>query len=193
MDILRPYILPVPQERQALRGRDRSGQLSRLARRAVQLSAERSGAVLEAMHSRPDGCPIPENGIFWSLSHKPAYVAGVVANGPVGIDVEPVRPVERKLLHRVADEMERSLSLESDLFFFRLWTAKEAVVKAAGGRYPDIFRCRVIEIPDERNLIVRFGNKRWAIGQFYFDDHVAAVVTNGMPVDWRIGTIQQGV
>lgn len=142
------------------------------------------------MQTREDGCPIPENGVHWSVTHKPSYVAGVAADLPIGIDVEPLRPVDPKLFNRIADENERRIRPEDrDLFFFRSWTAREAAVKAIGGKYPDIFHCGIVEIPDRRNLVIALRNHRFHIEHFFFDGHIAAVVTNGMAVEWCIGEI----
>ncbi len=168
--------------------RERKGFLSGFARQAVMLSAGKCGIPLKELRTEGSGRPIPENNCHWSLSHKPLYVAGVAATLPVGIDVEPVRPVDESLFRRVADEKERALICEDqDRFFFRLWTAKEAVVKMVGGKYSDIFRCRVAEIIDDHHLVISFADTLLHIEHRFFDGHVASLVTSEKAVSWQVG------
>ena len=58
--------------------------------------------------------------------------------GPIGIDIEAIRHVDKELIQRTMNEKERELvneglsELERDRAFTRLWTQKEAVAKALG-------------------------------------------------------------
>ncbi len=65
--------------------------------------------------------------IFISLSHSKGTVAVAVGEKPLGIDIELIRPVSGKLKKRVCKE-----APETDEEFFRVWTLKEAYLKAAG-------------------------------------------------------------
>lgn len=72
-----------------------------------------------------------------SLSHCPGLVAVIVATAPCGIDIEPVRPfrVDRLARRYFAASEVQALAACSDEGerlnrFFRLWTLKEASVKA---------------------------------------------------------------
>ena len=80
-----------------------------------------------------NGAPLPSKGTYWSLTHKSANVAAVVAPRPVGIDIEVLRPCNPNLYQRIASAEEWDLAATvSDKNFFRYWTAKEAVLKAVG-------------------------------------------------------------
>ncbi|WP_249139743.1 4'-phosphopantetheinyl transferase family protein [Bradyrhizobium japonicum] len=78
-------------------------------------------------------------GLDFSLSHARGAVAVAAAYMPIGVDIEPLRPIadidemseialaseERRVLAKTA------VALQSHLFL-RYWTIKEAVLKAAG-------------------------------------------------------------
>lgn len=71
------------------------------------------------------------NGCYFNISHSHGLVACAVAEVPVGIDVEKIRPVPPRLL-RILSPAERE-SVRCDADFFRLWTLKEALIKCRGG------------------------------------------------------------
>ncbi|MET8139924.1 4'-phosphopantetheinyl transferase superfamily protein [Sphaerisporangium sp. NPDC005288] len=85
---------------------------------------------------------VPGNTVGFNVSHHGGLaLLAVAARTQVGIDVEGHRP--RRNVERIAaryfaaDENMRLGSLppaEREAAFLRLWTRKEAVVKAAGGR-----------------------------------------------------------
>jgi 4'-phosphopantetheinyl transferase len=90
--------------------------------------------------SAPEGTKpaAPLTDIQFNVSHAGDLVALVFASGiPVGIDVERIRPVRdaRGIARRYFSpdeqrELERSGDPEDT--FFRIWTAKEALVKGTG-------------------------------------------------------------
>ncbi len=186
-EILYPVILKAPMENQALSGRERVLFLRQYARRAVALSAERKGLSLSALQNDPDGRPIPENGVFWSLSHKPEMAAGVAAREPVGIDIETVRPVRPGLMERITDAGERRLAEPvTEMMFFRFWTAKEAVLKAVGQGLRGLSHCKIHHIIDEKTLIISCRQMLWRVEHTFHDHHVvSAACHQDHPVEWR--------
>jgi 4'-phosphopantetheinyl transferase len=79
----------------------------------------------------------------FNLSHSGGFAALAVADRPVGIDIEAVRPITDDIAGRFFSPAEvhalRNLpSSEQTAAFFRCWTRKEAFVKAlgAGLNYP---------------------------------------------------------
>ena len=71
------------------------------------------------------------SGIHFSISHCKNGIAVAVDDKPVGIDIESIRHAEEELIERTMNAEERRTIL-SDRDFTRLWTQKEAVVKAQG-------------------------------------------------------------
>ena len=72
--------------------------------KALQVSAAESNLTIGAALKDRDGRPQPVKGVYWSLTHKPAYVGAIVARRRVGIDIETI--VQRKteaLFDKVAD------------------------------------------------------------------------------------------
>jgi len=186
-----PVFLPVPEAARHLSARKKVIYLSQFARRAVDLSAEKSYIPRIDLMKGPDGAPIPSNGIYWSLTHKSEFVGGVVARYPIGLDVEKVKPCSQALKEKVAGKDEWALSsTATDRLFFRFWTAKEAVLKAAGVGLTALSRCRVAEIIDEMHLMVRYGDKLWSVEHLYFHGHTAAIVVNRQPIRWSVESLE---
>jgi 4'-phosphopantetheinyl transferase len=83
-------------------------------------------------HGRPSVAEAP--GLGLSLAHASGYVAAAAANGPVGVDVETVRPgsTDRSLAPDVLTEAEVRLieaAPDGDVAFLRQWVRREALVK----------------------------------------------------------------
>ena len=143
-DTIFPVILAVPAANWQLKGREKTVSLSGHARRALQLSARKSGIILAELLKEENGAPLPFSGNYWSLTHKSDYVGGVVAGFRIGIDIERIRPIQKALYRKTANDDEWRLSGEDPVqLFFRYWTAKEAVLKAAAVGLKDLTKCRV--------------------------------------------------
>lgn len=134
----------------------------------------------------PEGAPLPVGGYFWSLAHKSEYVAGVVSDFPIGIDIEKIKSCAPGLYRMTADEAEWELGgMISDLLFFRYWTAKEAVLKSAGVGMKALSQCRVIDIVDDHHLILLYNHQQINVAHFYFNGHIAAIL-NHPSVHWIV-------
>lgn len=72
--------------------------------------------------------------LCYNLSHSGEYVALVLDETPVGIDVEGLRRGYQKLVRRFFSKEEIAVLEEtwSDEFFTKLWTRKESYLKATG-------------------------------------------------------------
>jgi len=180
-------ILKVPEEKQTLSGRESVRFLSQYAREAVIASAQKSGIGFSVFEKDDDGVPMPSNGIFWSLSHKPEYVAGVISDARIGIDIEPIRPVQSSLINRILDNDEQQVTgMVSDELFYRCWTGKEVVLKATGAGLKGLSHCKLHRIIDYKTLVISCRKKYWMIEQFYFDNHVASIVRAKKNVQWDL-------
>ena len=189
MKIIYPVILAVPEADRQLRGRDKVVRLSALARKAVQLSANQSGIKLGELMKSPEGAPLPTGGYFWSLAHKSDYVAGVVADFPIGMDIEKIRPCAPGLYRMTADESEWILGeTVSDRLFFRYWTAKEAVLKSVGIGLKALSRCRVIEVLDDHHLMLSYKHQEFDVEHYYFNGHIAATLAHPA-IRWMVQDI----
>ena len=75
--------------------------------------------------------------IHYNLSHAKGIAACIVSEQECGIDCEKVRERRPNVMKRAFSANERQMvesasAEERDLLFFRLWTLKEAYVKALG-------------------------------------------------------------
>jgi 4'-phosphopantetheinyl transferase len=185
-DIVHPVILAVPNHVNELKPKERVIFLSRHARRALEISADKSRITLGELLQDERKVPLPFNGTFWSITHKSQYVGGVVAPAPIGIDIEKIYARAKPLYHKTASEAEWALADRSLLTFFRYWTSKEAVLKAAGTGLVDLSKCRVVRIRDDRHLDIDYEAKKWRVEHTYFKDHIASVVQNDFKINWTI-------
>lgn len=89
--------------------------------------------------------------IFFNLSHCKNAIACVVADRPVGVDVESIGRYNESLARHVLNNQEFSLVQQASnpqLAFTRLWTQKEAIVKYTGRGIDD----------DLKNLLIKYNN-----------------------------------
>jgi phosphopantetheinyl transferase len=95
---------------------------------------------------RPSGAPylpgLPS--FFCSISHSAGAVVATVAVAPIGIDIERVRPHDRRLLDLITTRPERyalrELVADENELITLAWALKEAAAKAAGVGVTAIFQ-----------------------------------------------------
>ncbi len=185
--IIYPVILVVSDKKQQLTGREKVSFLSRYARRALEISGQKSRIQLGDLKKDEKGVPLPFNGNYWSVTHKTGYVAGVVSREMIGIDLEKIRPVKAALYKKTAYDSEWGLSdADKTVLFFRYWTSKESVLKASGTGLRDLLKCRIQRIIDDNHLVINYKEKPWHIEHFYFNGHIASVVKNSVDVEWAL-------
>jgi 4'-phosphopantetheinyl transferase len=183
--IIYPVILAVPDKKQTLKGREKVSFLSKHARKALEISAQKSHIQLTNLKKDEKGVPLPFNGHYWSLTHKSKYVAAVIASTPIGIDIEKIRSCSKALFRKTARDSEWKLSnTEPFILFYRYWTSKESVLKASGTGLRDLSKCRIISIIDDNHLVVDYRDQEWLLEHFYFDEHIASIVKNDFHVEW---------
>jgi 4'-phosphopantetheinyl transferase len=185
--IIYPVILPVPGEIRDLKPKPRVTFLSSHARRALEISAAKSGIPLGVLKKNENGAPLPFDGTFWSVTHKTGYVGGVVARVPIGIDIEEIKSCPKSLFQKTAGKQEWSLTETNrpgSTIFFRYWTSKEAVLKACGTGIKDLLRCRIHRIIDDHHLEIRYQDRIWRVEHFFFSAHIASIVQFDSPIAW---------
>ena len=113
-------------------------------------------------HGKPDfrdGC-----GWHYNLSHSGDYVMLAVADKPVGVDIQQIKPLARDIAGRFysCDEIEYLKSISSDNSskeyleaFYRIWCLKESYVKCSGeGLGHGLNSFSVIERLDNSEIIM---------------------------------------
>jgi len=181
-----PVIMPVVEPTHRLSGERKLDHLSRIAREALMLSAERTGVTLTELRQDKNGAPCPVSGNYWSVSHKPKYVAAVVSRARTGIDIEETKPRTESLFAYLAGDEEWKLTRKSWHTFFRYWTAKEATLKAIGIGIAGLKTCRVVSIPDESHIILDYKGQTFIVEQIRHDNHIASVVKDDNQIEWVI-------
>ncbi|MFQ5591557.1 MAG: 4'-phosphopantetheinyl transferase family protein [Phycisphaerae bacterium] len=225
--MIRPVLVPIPPPAAGdglpaatagarLRTPERVAQQRAYARLALRECARLSGAPLEGWKKGRDEAPVPlarcglhgePDGLYhWSVSHKRHWAAAVIADHLVGIDVEYIVPRRESLFEALASESEWTvMGGRSWASFYRLWTAKEATLKANGVGVGELRACRLVEVASEHRLTVEYtppvrsdphaansalsfstGCAHWSIEHFYIADHVAAVTCGTVPVSWCV-------
>ncbi|MGD2037417.1 MAG: 4'-phosphopantetheinyl transferase superfamily protein [Desulfobacterales bacterium] len=181
-----PVILAVPKTAQALTPKERVKFLSQHARRALEQSAQKSNVRLDTLAQDERNAPLPFDGTYWSVTHKNEYVGGVVCPSPTGIDIEKICPRAKSLFRKTADEAEWALADTTLTTFFRYWTAKEAVLKAAGIGLRDLSKCRISRVLRTDHLNVEYDGNQWQIEHHFFNSHIASIVKNEFVIEWTI-------
>jgi 4'-phosphopantetheinyl transferase len=181
-----PVILPVAEELQKLSGKEKVANLSKTAREALKLSAQKSGVTLGKLLKDDKGAPCPVNGTYWSVSHKPKYVAAVVSKDKVGIDIEEVKPRDELLFARVASDKEWELKEKSRDTLFRYWTAKEAILKVIGIGIGGLKTCQIISVPDENHITLDYNGQVFLVEQLRYKNHIVSVLKDDNQIEWVV-------
>ena len=122
-----------PGEASASEQRDAAQRLLRLGLerafgvRPTEIELERNSFGKPRLRGRP--------GVHFNIAHCRRAVAVLVADRPVGVDVEAVRGRDAYVAARCFDASERvrvEAAADPDREFFRYWTLKESYVKALG-------------------------------------------------------------
>ncbi len=115
------------------------------------------------------GKPLADNGVHFNISHSGEYVMFVMAEKPVGCDIEKMREVDTlKMGKFVFSESEmceiENASDETDKFF-EFWTKKESLLKCMGeGFHKSAKSVNVIDDFYAEDKIYYF--KTWRISQY---------------------------
>ena len=111
------------------------------------------------------GKPYLEGGPYFSISHCKAGIAVAIDDAPIGIDIETIRHANEDLVERTMKEKERLGIKELGMReFTRLWTQKEAIVKAEGTGIYSFEQLQTI-----------LDNGHWTLDTFEKDNYIYSI------------------
>jgi len=137
---------------------------------------------------------MPVKGIFWSVTHKPDVVGGVVADFPVGMDIEQIRPVSTRVFNRIVSSQEAAqfAGQDASLIFFRAFTAKEAVLKMLAIGLKGLGQVTISSVENEKKMVIQYLDHQYGVENFYFDSYLATITQKHCKVHWTIEQTIQG-
>ncbi len=160
-----------------------------LSHRAMALAAEAMGARLAPERHGEHGQPLAEGGWHRTRSHARACAAAACAPFALGVDVEEVLPRRDELVPRMCsrDELDLLGGFSWD-HAFRIWTAKEAVLKKAGVGLLELSACRLTAVDGERHAWIHHRGRDHKVEQLSRYGHWVALSHDGpqeTEVRWR--------
>ncbi len=184
---LKPVLITI-HETSELSGPQKVARQREVARRALSMCAAQCGGPDGPWEQDANRVPLPNDGWYWSISHKPLMAGAVIADGPVGIDIEHIKPRGREdLWDRLANAGEWKVAGQRSWeMFFRLWTAKEATLKANSRGIGGFEECRIVAVPDATHIECDYRGARWRVEQYYHAHHIAAVTKGDSNVRWHV-------
>jgi 4'-phosphopantetheinyl transferase len=181
-----PVVMPVIEAGHKPSGKEKVDHLSQSAREALKVSAEKSQMRLGKLLKDKEGIPCPVAGTYWSLSHKPKYVAAVVSKDKVGIDIEEIKPRPESLFSHVASDEEWELKERSWDILFRYWTAKEAILKVIGIGISGLKTCRITSVPDENHITLNYNGQFFLVEQLQYKNHIVSLLKDENQIEWVV-------
>lgn len=151
--------------------------------------------------------PVGRDPLCFNISHSgDLALAAVSRRGPLGVDVEHIRPVKDAddLVARFFSERENALyrelpSEQRPEAFFNLWTRKEALLKATGeGISGGLNRVEVSFLPRERAELLAIGGsvdeaREWQLQTFApVEGWTAAVAIRSRGMEFHAWKYQAG-
>ena len=127
-------------------------------------------------------CPIfcNEAKIFWSLSHSEKYVAFIVSDTPVGIDISENIERDRALFSYHTDSEYQILWGKNWENFYILWTGKEAVIKICGWILDDMMNICLLSISSENSGIFAFWSKKYKVSHEKHPDFILSYAVSSL-------------
>lgn len=148
------------------------------AREALRLCAATCEAPKNGWAQRPDGAPLANDGWRWSISHKRRWACAAISREAVGIDIEEIAARRVPLYDEIGNDEEWALLGGRNWpTFFRLWTMKEATLKANGVGIGALANCRLKCVIEKTRSVVTYLADSWSIEHVAIDNHIVAVAT----------------
>ena len=182
--LLKSGATPMAEEHAELLPRWRRRRLERLRYAPAREASLGAGLlwryVMERHHIQPEepirflqaGKPVfaQRDDLHFSLSHSGPYAMCAISDGQVGVDVQQVKPIHmsvaRRFHFRERDWLAEQPREEQNHAFFRIWTRKEAWVKA-------VSQDQLLGL-DQEDVI--HGLDGWQFGVYDLEDEYMAAV-----------------
>jgi len=135
----------------------------------------------------PEGAPYfeSEDMLFFSISHSSELVMVAFSRNPVGADLELERPLDMVSLAERFFSKDESLFVreKNDLgIFFRLWTCREAAMKADGRGMAKLITSTNVKLEEECVASAVVGGWEWKIAYAMIDQcYHAAIASRQQP------------
>lgn len=158
--------------RQYLRETDRLRCLAAGVLLARELGVHRDEDLVTGAYGKPS---LRDGRAHFNLSHAGFYAVLAVAEQPIGVDIEPIQPFDWHVARRcfTGREMEWLEADASDSAFCRLWTGKEAIMKATGNGFAlDPASFCVLPVRDGEHHIM---DKRWLMTWRIIENHMICI------------------
>ncbi len=158
----------------------------------IKAAADDAGVTEYTLRTGKYGKPYAVSGgkrFFFNISHSHGLLALAADNVPVGIDVELVRDMDLKASRKFAAESESEYIFsgkteeEKKERFFRIWTLKEAYVKAVGKGLRIPLKSVEFSVSEEDGDFKVSSNRRaWRYESFMYGNFAVAVaIKTGRP------------
>ena len=109
--------------------------------------------------------------LFISISHSENCVAAAVSSKPIGVDVQKIKQIKPSLIKRALTPLEQEFANSNDVSaFYRLWTAKEALIKTGEYTYSEAFNFSFVK---NGKIVCPEGFK---IEQRYYEDFLICTI-----------------
>jgi 4'-phosphopantetheinyl transferase len=94
--------------------------------------------------------------VHFNISHTGNYVACALADEPVGIDIELIKPADLKIAERffTPDETAYIMADEQTIRFYEIWTKKESQIKWEGLGLSKPLTSFSVLAPDVQNKVI---------------------------------------
>jgi len=136
-----------------------------------------------------NGKPYLKNSrMYFNISHSDDYVVLAISNREIGVDIEKITPFDERVAFRCFTQQELEMVHEGgNEAFFRLWTAKESVMKASGLGFslpPETFS--VLPMDESAHHIA---GKTWFLDWNLHDDYIICLAIEGKREKYKVITI----
>ena len=105
--------------------------------------------------------PVFKNNIFWSISHKKGIVFVWVSDEKFWLDLEVIKNRDKNIFNIFSDEEYNILWWKTIENFYKIWTAKEAIIKKKLEQLDDMKNFILTWVEEQKNIFweIEFNQK----------------------------------